>query len=686
MGLGFERVVEEIVRQTGVSREEVMARIREKEREFGSITTPEGLAKMVAAELGVRLPGEKIKPREITLKDLVPGMSNVNLLARVVRVYEPRSFPRWDGSVGRVASLILQDSTGRIRASLWDNKASLVETGAIQKGDLLRISGAYVQEGREGEPELKLAARSTVEVVKDPSLEAKFPLPEEDLVRISDLKEGHREVDLVGRVAAVGEVRVFERPDGSTDKFASFVLLDETGKIKVFLWGEKADLVKNLRRGEVVKLENAQVRVDPSGKPYLRVGSGGRVILSPDSPRASQLPEVDGKLLKLEEVEPGMPWVEVAARVRRKYPEREFKRQDGSVGKVVGMMLEDETGLMRVSFWDGAIERAGSLKVGDVVLLRGAYTRESPSGRPELHVSRSASVEVNPPGVEVGEFKPKRVRVGELEPGMDGVEVVGRVVEVEGVREFVREGRKGKVASLILGDTTGKVRVLLWQEHAERVPKVGEILLLRNAYTPLGSPQLELHLGRMGQLEINPPIEEELPPAEILSRLSQVPETRDIGEIQEPNLQVRVRGTIVQVIKRRPIFDLCPLCGRTLGTVDTSLFCEECGKVVSPEHRAVLNLLLDDGTGVIRAVLFGKVAEELVGMNSTRIFEEYRKSPNLIEFYRSLGLEGREVIFSGTTRRDEYLDQLELRVTSVEFPDAREEAERLLERVKALRS
>ncbi|MEM3012183.1 MAG: OB-fold nucleic acid binding domain-containing protein [Candidatus Hadarchaeales archaeon] len=673
--------MEEIMRQKGMRREEVMVRIREKEREFGSISTPEGLAKMVAAELGVRLPEEKLKPREITLRDLVPGMSNVNLLARVVRVYEPRSFSRWDGSVGRVASLLLQDGTGTLRASLWDSKVSLVEEGTIQKGDLLKIAGAYVQEGRGGEPELKLSARSSVEVVRDPSLEGKFPPLEEPLVRISDLREGHREVDLVGRVAAVGEVKTSERPDGTTDRFASLVLLDETGKVKVFLWGEKAELVKNLRRGEVIKLENAQVRVDPSGKPYLRVGGGSRVVLSPESPRVSQLPEVDGKLLKLEEVESGMPWVEVAARVRRKYQVREFGRPDGGVGRVLGALLEDETGLMKVSFWNGAVERAERLREGDVVLFRGAYTREGASGRPELHVGRAASVEVNPPGVEVGEFGTRRLSIGELEPGMDGLEVVGRVVEAGEVREFQREGKKGRFASLVLGDRTGKVRVLLWGDHAERVPRVGDVLLLRNAYTPWSSP-LELHLGRMGELEVNPAVEEELPPADVLSRLSMTPETREIGEIQEPNLQVRVRGTIVQVVRRRPIFDLCPLCGRTLGTVDTSLLCEECGKVVSPEHRAVLNLVVDDGTGAIRAVLFGRVAEELVGMSSSRIFEEYRKFQNLADFYRSLGLEGREVILSGTTRRDEYRDQLELRVTSVEYPDARREAERLLEKVK----
>ena len=681
MAVDFDRVVSEITRQTGMRREEVLARIREKEREFGSCVTPEGLAKMVATELGVRLPGEKLKPREMTLRDLVPGMSNVNLLARVVRVYEPRSFSRWDGSVGKVASLLLQDATGVLRASLWDEKASLVEKGAIQKGDLLRIGAAYVQEDQRGEPELRISARSSVEVVRDPELERRFPAPPDSPVRISDLREGQREVDLVARVAAVGEVRTFERPDGTTDKFSSLILLDETGKIKVSLWGEKAELVRNLRRGEVVKLENAQVRMDPSGKPYLRVGSGGRILPAPDSPRASQLPEVDGKLLRLEEVEAGMPWVEVAARVRRKFPEREFRRPDGSVGRVASVLLEDGTALVRASFWNGAVEMAGRMKVGDVVLLRGAYTKEGPAGKPELHLGRSASVELNPPGVEVEEFRPRRLRVGELEPGMDGVEVVGRVVEVGEVKEFVREGKRGKFASLILGDRTGKVRVLLWQEHAERVPRVGEVVLLRNAYTPLGTP-LELHLGRMGQLEVNPEVEEELPPAEVLARLSWSPETREIGEIQEPNLQVRVRGTIVRVIRRRPIFDLCPLCGRTLGTVDTSLLCEECGKVVSPEHRAVLNLILDDGTGTIRAVLFGRAAEELAGMSSARLFEEYRRTQNLGEFYRLLGLEGREVILSGTTRRDEYLDQLELRVTSVEFPDAREEAERLLEKVK----
>ena len=263
--MDFEGLVREIGRQTGLRREEILGRIREKEKEFGSCLTPEGLARMVAAELGVKLPGERLQGRELTIRDLVPGMSNVNLLARVVRVYEPRSFSRWDGSVGKVVSLLLRDSTGTIRASFWDDKASLVERGSVRKGDLLRVSSAYVQEGQRGEPELRVSARSSVEVVRDPQLEKRFPFAEPEL-RIADLKEGQREVDLVARVAAVGEVRFSDRPDGTTDKFSTLILMDETGKIKVYLWGEKAELVRSLRRGEVVRVENALVRADPSGK------------------------------------------------------------------------------------------------------------------------------------------------------------------------------------------------------------------------------------------------------------------------------------------------------------------------------------------------------------------------------------------------------------------------------------
>ena len=453
------------------------------------------------------------------------------------------------------------------------------------------------------------------------------------------------------------------------------------------MWNERAELVQNLKPGDVVKLENAYVRLGLREKPELHLSWRGRMLLNPPEPGAAELPKLEGHLLKIEEVEADMPMLDLAGRVRRKFQPQEFRRDDGSSGRVMSVILADETGIIRASFWNDMVNLAEKLSPGSIVLLRNVYARAGLAGRSEIHVGRAARVEVNPPGVTVGELEPSRIRIGELEPGMDALEVMARVVEVAGPREFTRtDGSGGKVATLVIGDQTGTTRASLWQEHAEEVRrmKAGDVVRLVNCYSTVGLfGQPEIHLGKQGELEINPSVTEELPPADVLALAVSAPESVDIASLQKEGTRAQLRGTIVQVFHRRPLFDVCPSCGRSLGSVDTSLMCEECGKVVRPEHRVVLSFVIDDGTGNIRAVLFGRVAEKLLGMSAQQVFEQFKQARDLVELYDKFGLTGREVVLAGTTRYDKYFGQLELRANDVQLPDPKKEARVLLEKIKA---
>ena len=348
--------------------------------------------------------------------------------------------------------------------------------------------------------------------------------------------------------------------------------------------------------------------------------------------------------------------------------------------------MADETSIIRASFWDGMVDLAEKLSPGNILLLHNVYARAGLAGKPELHVGQAARVEINPAGVTVGELEPSRIRIGELEPGMDALEVIVRVVEVAGPREFTRaDGSVGRVATLVIGDQTGTTRASLWQEHAEEVKRIktGDVVKLINCYSTVGLfGQPEIHLGKQGELEVNPSIAEELPSADVLALAVAAPESADVASLQKEGMRAQLRGTIVQVFHRRPLFDVCPSCGRSLGSVDTSLMCEECGKVVKPEHRVVLSFVVDDGTGNIRAVLFGGVAEKLLGMGAQEVFEQFKQARDLVELYDKFGLIGREVVLAGTTRYDKYFGQLELRVNDVQLPDPKKEARGLLEKIK----
>jgi len=684
--MSFEQMVQEILGRGKIGYDELMSRIKQKQDELSGFVTPEGAAIIVGRELGVELVRREPEVRELKIEDLMSGMSNVDMVGRVIRIHEPRTFERTDGSAGRVANLMIQDKTGQVRVVLWDDKVSLIEEGKIQKGMALRVKGAYIRQGVDQQPELNVGLRSSVISNPDDSRAADLPPLPEMKVKIADLKPELTDVDVLGRVIALSEPRTFERPDGTTGKVASLMLTDATGQVRVSLWDERAELVQNIKRGDAVKLENAYVRLGLREKPELHLGWRGRLLLNPPESEAVELPRLEVHLLKIEEVEADMPMLDLAGRVRRKFQPQEFRRDDGSSGKVMSVILADETGIIRASFWDGMVGLAEKLSPGNIVLLRNVYARVGLAGRPEIHVGRAAGVEINPAGVGVGELEPSRIGIGEIEPGMDALEVIARVVEVAGPREFTRaDGSRGKVATLVIGDQTGTTRASLWQEHADEVKqiKVGDIVKFVNCYSTVGLfGQPEIHLGRQGEFEVNPSVVEELPQADVLAMAASVPESVDIASLQREGMRVQLRGTIVQVFHRRPLFDVCPSCGRSLGSVDTSLMCEECGKVVKPEHRVVLSFVIDDGTGNIRAVLFGRVAEKLLAMNAQQVFEQFKQSNDLVELYDRFGLIGREVILAGTTRYDKYFGQLELRADDVQLPDPKKEAWHLLEKIK----
>ena len=97
---------------------------------------------------------------------------------------------------------------------------------------------------------------------------------------------------------------------------------------------------------------------------------------------------------------------------------------------------------------------------------------------------------------------------GDLVVGLNDVTVVGRVVAVFPSKTF--EGkRSGKVASLIIADKDGILRIVLWNDKASFTDsgkvKVGQIIRFSHGYTREGyGGKVELHLGDRSEIQINP--------------------------------------------------------------------------------------------------------------------------------------------------------------------------------------
>jgi len=74
----------------------------------------------------------------------------------------------------------------------------------------------------------------------------------------------------------------------------------------------------------------------------------------------------------------------------------------------------------------------------------------------------AAHIVANELGVKLFDALGGKLQIKNILAGMRSVEVVGKVLRVFELREFNSKGRAGKVASFVIGDETGTIRIVMW--------------------------------------------------------------------------------------------------------------------------------------------------------------------------------------------------------------------------------
>jgi replication factor A1 len=285
-------------------------------------------------------------------------MEEVKFLAKVVSVGDLRTFERDDeDEEGRVVNVEVADETGQVRVAFWDEKAQAVADGELETGDALRIKGRP-SEGYSG---VEVSA-DRAEVDEDAEVDVQV----DEIRRIEDLSLGLSDVNLRGRVLSTDSVRTFDRDDGSEGRVANLTLGDETGKVRVTLWDERADRAADLGSGTSVEVIDGYVR-ERDGDLELHVGSRGAVE------EIDEEVAYDPETADVADLELGER-ADIAGGVIETDPTRTFERDDGSEGQVRNVRIKDETGDIRVALWG---EKADlDIDLADYVVVTDAEIQE----------------------------------------------------------------------------------------------------------------------------------------------------------------------------------------------------------------------------------------------------------------------------------------------------------------------
>jgi replication factor A1 len=181
------------------------------------------------------------------IESLTLGQSDVNVRGLVLDTEGVRTFDRDDGSEGKVANLAIGDETGRIRVTLWDERTERAEE--LDPGVAVEVVDGYVRE-REGDLELHVGDRGAVDEVED-TVEFTPETAPIDAVEIG------QSVDIGGVIRSTDPKRTFDRDDGSEGQVRNVRVQDESGDIRVALWGDKAD--KDVQPGDEVFLADVEI-------------------------------------------------------------------------------------------------------------------------------------------------------------------------------------------------------------------------------------------------------------------------------------------------------------------------------------------------------------------------------------------------------------------------------------------
>jgi len=187
-----------------------------------------------------------IKPHKIN--DIRAGMNGLNVLGKVLDLGKVRTFSRKDGTSGKVTNITIGDDTGKIRVTLWDAKA---ENPGVKVGDIAEIMNAYARENTfSNSTELQLGSGGGI---AKSSADVNYNEP---LTPIADIGI-NAAYSVAGHVSGIDDIREFDRPDGTKSKVSNIYVSDDTGRIKVALWAEHADIVNELDIGSEIRIVDA---------------------------------------------------------------------------------------------------------------------------------------------------------------------------------------------------------------------------------------------------------------------------------------------------------------------------------------------------------------------------------------------------------------------------------------------
>ncbi len=202
-----------------------------------------------------------------------------------------------------------------------DDDVSFIMSKLMEKG----YTESQIKEKIKLKKESLMYDITTKGIISMIASEEGITLPGKEDTNIESLKEGMKDVNVLGRISRKYLPKEFTRDDGSRGVVLNAFLTDNTGEIPLVFWDENAvNYNEELKKGDVIKIISGQIKGSLKG-PQLHISSKSKVIINPEGIDESILPDsynihsLKYERVMISELEPGDKFKEIRGTIAKLY-------------------------------------------------------------------------------------------------------------------------------------------------------------------------------------------------------------------------------------------------------------------------------------------------------------------------------------------------------------------------------
>lgn len=214
------------------------------------------------------------------------------------------------------------------------------------------------------------------------------------LMPTNRLTAGLHDVSVAGRLVAVFPVKTYQGAEKS-GKFATVMISDEEGILRVMLWDERAEFVERgeLKANQVVRLLHGYTKDDRYGKIELHLGKKSQIETEPQE-KAANYPGLEKFAVKIGSLNASSGNVFLLGNVKAVLGISNFTRTDATDGTVMRLTLADDSGQITVVVWNEKAEELKNLQGNVRLQLVNARVKEAQNGGLEVHVDSNTAIQI----------------------------------------------------------------------------------------------------------------------------------------------------------------------------------------------------------------------------------------------------------------------------------------------------